>query len=67
MSRSKNYSTISQKERLAYGEYKKFTKDQNIFYFKILTYYIFSTCEALIHSIWIENEKVMDNLVFQAI
>jgi len=61
---SKSHGTISKKWRFA-GSIKKITKSQNkIFEIFFLEYYIFSTYEALIHSIWTINEKVMDNLSF---
>jgi len=62
---SKNYAQISSKQGRGSNNKKSenLKKKLNLF----LIGYIFPTCKALIHSIWIFYEKIMDNLAFQAI
>jgi len=67
VSGNKSYAQISSKqERL---RSKKNLQNFELFFKNIFFLYIifFSTNKALIHSTWICYEKVMDNLVFQAI
>jgi len=64
MTGSKSYTTKSL-ELNSVGNTKKSQKVKIIFSpYNII---FLSTCEALIHSTWTSNEKVMDNLVFWAI
>jgi len=68
---SKSYTTKSPKLNLAGNNFFFLVESQRkikiFFSQKYLNIMYFSTFEALIHSIWTHNEKVMDNLVFWAI
>jgi len=57
-----------QVQKATWGAIQKNHKNWIFKVFNIfLKYYILSTSEALIHSIWTSDEKVMDNLLFQTI
>jgi len=63
---SKNYTTPNPKNSLM-DKTKKHKKLSFLIFNFFLKDYILSIFEALIHSIWNDNEKVMDNLVFWTI